>query len=147
MVAEELPGVLAGIHRLVRRRLRRDLPGPRLRGAEVELLHLVSARPGIGVSAAATSLYLAGNSVSTLVNKLTAAGLLHRETNDADRRSARLLITPQAEARLRDWEARRAALVRDQVVRLSDDDRAALQAALPALQRIADGLRDEMEGT
>ncbi|MER6946973.1 MarR family transcriptional regulator [Nonomuraea sp. NPDC000554] len=141
---DALVGVLTGIQRLVRRRLRQGPTGPRLRGAQVELLRLVAANPGIGVSAAAKELFLAGNSVSTLVNQLTAAGLLRRETCHDDRRSARLLATPEAEARLRAWEERRAALVREQVERLSEDDRAALTAALPALRRLAEGLHEEV---
>jgi DNA-binding MarR family transcriptional regulator len=145
-LADGLSGVLTGIQRLIRRRLHQGMPGPRLRGAQVELLRLVAANPGIGVSAAANELYLAGNSVSTMVNQLTAAGLLRRETRHDDRRSARLLPTPEAEARLRDWEERRASLVREQVERLSEADRAALSAALPALRRLADGLH-EKEGT
>ncbi|MEV8631544.1 MarR family transcriptional regulator [Streptosporangium sp. NPDC051023] len=142
---EALADVLAGIQRLVRRRLRQGMTGPRLRGAQVELLRLVSARPGIGVSAAAKELYLAGNSVSTLVNQLTRAGLLRRETGQDDRRSARLLPTAEAQARLRAWQERRAALVREQVERLGDDDRAVLVAALPVLRRLAEGLHEEME--
>ncbi|MEU6715664.1 MarR family transcriptional regulator [Nonomuraea sp. NPDC046802] len=142
---DALTSVLTGIQRLVRRRLRQGLTGPRLRGAQVELLRLVAANPGIGVSAAAKELYLAGNSVSTLVNQLTAAGLLRRESGHDDRRSARLLPTPQAEARLRAWDERRAALVREQVERLSEEDLAALAAALPALRRLAESLHEEVE--
>ncbi|MCK2215534.1 MarR family transcriptional regulator [Actinomadura sp. ATCC 31491] len=137
-------GVLTGVHRLVRRRLRQELPGPRLRGAQVELLRLVSANPGISVSAAARELYLAGNSVSTLVNQLTSAGLLRREARQDDRRSASLRTTSEAEARLRAWQERRVALVREQLERLPEQDRAALAAALPALRRLADGLQEEV---
>ncbi|MEO3870020.1 MarR family transcriptional regulator [Nonomuraea sp. B12E4] len=137
---------MSGIQRLVRRRLLRDTPAaPRLRGAQVELLRLVAESPGIGVSAAAKELYLAGNSVSTLVNQLTAAGLLRREAGQDDRRSARLLPTPVAEARLRAWGQRRAALVRDHVERLDAADQEALAAALPALRRLAGSLREEVE--
>ncbi|MBF8191169.1 MarR family transcriptional regulator [Nonomuraea sp. K274] len=143
---DALISVMSGIQRLIKRRLLREsTTGPRLRGAQVELLRLVSATPGIGVSAAAKELYLAGNSVSTLVNQLTAAGLLRREPGHDDRRSARLLPTPQAEARLRVWHERRARLVREQVERLDETDRNALTAALPALRRLADGLRAEVE--
>ena len=140
-----LVGVLTSIQRLVRRRLRQGMTGPRLRGAQIELLRLVAANPGIGVSAAAKELYLAGNSVSTLVNQLTAAGLLRRETGHDDRRSARLLATAEAEVRLRDWEERRAALLREQVERLSEEDLAVLIVALPALRRLAEGLHEELE--
>ncbi|AJC55421.1 MarR family winged helix-turn-helix transcriptional regulator [Streptomyces sp. 769] len=143
---DELADVLAGIQRLIRRRLRPGLPGPRLRGAEVELLRLVAIRPGIRVSAAAQELYLAGNSVSTLVNQLSGTGYLRRETDPADRRSALLFPTPAARSRLHDWETRRSALVREQLERLPETDRTALEAALPALRQLARNLHQQTEG-
>ncbi len=145
--ADPLADLLAGIQRLVRRRLRRELTGPRLRGAQTELLALAATRPGIRVSEAARELYLAGNSVSTLVNQLTAAGLLVRETDPDDRRSARLAPTPEGGARLTAWRERRSELVREQVGRLSHQDQAALRAALPALRALAQCLHEEVEGT
>ncbi|MDH6113901.1 DNA-binding MarR family transcriptional regulator [Kitasatospora sp. MAP12-15] len=144
-LSNDLAGLLAGIQRLLRRRLRLDLTAPRLRGAEVELLRLVEASPGLRVSAAAKELCLADNSVSTLVNQLVKDGLLRRETDPQDRRAALLLPTPEAVERLRVWTARREALVGEQVAQLSPDDQAALAAALPALRRLAAGLRDREE--
>ncbi|MGI5141585.1 MULTISPECIES: MarR family winged helix-turn-helix transcriptional regulator [unclassified Streptomyces] len=142
---DDLSDALVGVQRLIRRRLRRGISAPRLRGAEVELLRLVATRPGIGVSDAARELYLAGNSVSTLVNQLARDGYLVRETDPADRRAARLLPTEAAEARLRDWRERRTALVRRQVARLDEVDRKALEAALPALRKLAENLHEEAE--
>lgn len=142
---EDLADALVGVQRLIRRRLRREMPDLRLRGAEVELLRLVVERPGIGISDAAKELYLAGNSVSTLVNQLARQGSLVRETDPADRRAARLLPTPAAEARLGEWRRRRADLVRDRLSRLDGADRETLLAAVPALRRLADTLREEGE--
>ncbi|MFI1032663.1 MarR family winged helix-turn-helix transcriptional regulator [Streptomyces sp. NPDC020951] len=142
---EELADALVGVQRLLRRRLRAGLTVPRLRGAEVELLRLVETRPGIGVSEAAKELYLAGNSVSTLVNQLVKDGYLVREQDPADRRAARLLLTEAAETRLRAWQARRAALVGRHVARLDAADREALRAALPALRALAVDLHEEAE--
>jgi DNA-binding MarR family transcriptional regulator len=142
---EELTDALVGIQRLIRRRLRRETPDPPLRGAEVEVLRLVVERPGIGISDAARELHLAGNSVSTLVNQLVRAGYLVRETDPADRRAARLLPTPAAETRLREWRRRRADLVRRQVARLDEADREALRVAVPALRQLAVILREEAE--
>ncbi|MDQ1042806.1 MarR family winged helix-turn-helix transcriptional regulator [Streptomyces sp. V4I2] len=142
---EELADALVGVQRLIRRRLRRDMPDPRLRGAEVELLRLVVDRPGIGISDAAKELYLAGNSVSTLVNQLSRQGYLVRETDPADRRAARLLPTPAAEARLSEWRRRRADLVRRQLARLDAADQEALHAAIPALRELAVNLHEEAE--
>ncbi|MDH6577411.1 MarR family transcriptional regulator [Kitasatospora sp. MAP5-34] len=141
-LTDELPGLLAGVQRLVRRRLRQDLTAPRLRGAQVELLRLVEANPGLRVSAAAKELCLAGNSVSTLVNQLVKAGLLRRQEDPEDRRAALLLTTPEATERLAAWESRRNTLIAEQVAALPEEDRAALAAALPALRRLADGVRD-----
>jgi DNA-binding MarR family transcriptional regulator len=143
--SEELADALVGVQRLIRRRLRPQMADPRLRGAEVELLRLVVAQPGIGISDAAKELYLAGNSVSTLVNQLAREGYLTRETDPADRRAARLLPTPAAEARLSEWRKRRAQLVRRQMDRLDEADRQALRAALPALRKLAVNLHEEAE--
>ncbi|MFD8377300.1 MarR family winged helix-turn-helix transcriptional regulator [Streptomyces sp. NPDC059679] len=150
MATEEFPDsfadVLAGVQRLIRRRLRAGMTEPRLRGAQVDLLRLVVASPRIRVSAAAKELYLAGNSVSTLVNQLVKAGYLHRETDPEDRRSALLTATPAAQARLREWQVRRGALVREQVARLSESERVALAAAVPALRKLAENLHEEVDG-
>ncbi|WP_063838261.1 MarR family winged helix-turn-helix transcriptional regulator [Saccharothrix sp. ST-888] len=142
-LAGELTEQLVGFQRVLRRRLRSGLAAPRLRGAQVELLRLVSARPGIRVSAAAEELFLADNSVSTLVNQLVRAGLLGREPDPLDRRAALLYVTPSAVERLRAWDARRSALVRERFAALTEEDRAALAAALPALRRLTESLRQD----
>lgn len=142
---EELAAAVLGIQRLVRRRLRRGLALPRLRGAEVELLRLVESRPGIGISDAAKELYLASNSVSTLVNQLVKDGHLLRETDPADRRAARLLLTEAAAQRLADWQRRRAELFAGHVARLDEADQDLLAAALPALRRLAVTLHEEVQ--
>ncbi|WP_405819046.1 MarR family transcriptional regulator [Streptomyces sp. NBC_00838] len=144
-LSDSLADVLAGVQRMIRRRLRAGTAAPRLRGAQIDLLRLVGTRPGIRVSDAAKELYLAGNSVSTLANQLSRAGYLRRETDPADRRSVLLLPTGAATARLADWQTRRSALVREQVDRLTREERAALAAALPALRRLARNLREEAE--
>ncbi|MGW7446004.1 MarR family winged helix-turn-helix transcriptional regulator [Kitasatospora sp. NPDC054795] len=139
--ADEFSTLLAGIQRLVRRRLRHTMDEPRLRGAQVELLRLVTETPGLRVSEAAEELCLAGNSVSTLVNQLVALGLLRRESDPADRRAALLHATPEAVERIEAWRRRRRALMEDVVAGLPADRREALAAALPALRQVAEGLR------
>jgi DNA-binding MarR family transcriptional regulator len=141
---DELMDALLGVQRRLRRRLRRQI-APQLRGAEVELLRLVVARPGIGISDAARDLHLAGNSVSTLVNQLSRQGYLIRETDPADRRAARLMPTAAAEARIAEWRKRRAELVRGALSGLDEADRERLRAALPALRALAENLHEEAE--
>jgi DNA-binding MarR family transcriptional regulator len=140
-LADELMTVTMAVRRLVRRRLREEVP-PRLRPAQVELMGVVSRRPGISVAAAARELHLADNSVSTLVNQLLTEGMLRRETDPRDRRAVRLELTPAARRHLADWRARRARLVGARIEAMSQEDRAAIAAALPALGRLLDGLRE-----
>jgi len=139
-LADALGERLNGVRRVLRRRLRAGLAVPALTGSQVELLRLVEAAPGTGVSAAAAALHLAGNSVSTLVNQLTEAGLLRRERDPADGRSARLFLTGAATARLAAWRRARVSLLAGALDELAEDERRALAAALPALARLADAL-------
>jgi DNA-binding MarR family transcriptional regulator len=139
-LAEALTAQLNGVRRVLRRRVRADLGVPALTGSQVELLRLVESAPGIGVSAAAQQLHLAGNSVSTLVNQLTEAALLRRERDPTDRRSARLFLTPAAESRLTAWRAARISLVAGALSALDAGERDALAAAIPALSRLAAAL-------
>jgi DNA-binding MarR family transcriptional regulator len=134
--ADELMGLVLGVRRVVRRRLRTTVSGPVLRGAQIELLQLVEAEPGVGVAAAARSLHLAGNTVSTLVNQLVEAGMLHRGVDPTDRRAAHLTLSEAAQARLSRWRSARSELVGDAVARLSPQDVVALEAALPAFKNL-----------
>ena len=143
---EDFAELLVGIQRLMVRRSQQGEGDLRLRGAQIGLIRLVRANPGIGVSAAAKELHLAGNSVSTLVNQLVAVGLLERRTAAEDRRAVHLTVTPAAVERLLDWDARRTDLVRNQVAALDHEDRAALAASVPALRRLAQGLHEDLEG-
>ncbi|WP_239116642.1 MarR family winged helix-turn-helix transcriptional regulator [Planotetraspora phitsanulokensis] len=143
--ADEVMAVVLALRRVVRRRLRAELPGPLLRGGQVELLQLVETEPGIGVAAAARALHLAGNSVSTLVNQLGASGLLRREIDPTDRRAARLYLTDSAVARLARWRDTRSRLVGDAFGRLSEDEAATVVAALPALRHLLTELAEDAE--
>ena len=97
----------------------------------------------MGVAAAARSLHVAGNTVSTLVNQLIEAGMLHRSVDPADRRAARLTLTDAARDRLARWRAARSLLVAEAVGRLSAHDVAALEAALPALKNLVRELEEQ----
>lgn len=144
-LGDELMRTNAALRRLVRRQIEPppDIPGPRLRGGQVELLGVVEESPGIGVASAAKVLRMAANSVSTLVNQLADAGLLVRETDDDDRRAIRLHLTEAATVRLKAWRQAKARLVGAGVARLSAVDRAAIARALPALRTLMAQLEGE----
>src|SRR4029434_10808697 len=81
---EDLMRVVGQLRRSVRRRVRQDWPHAPLPETHLELLGLVSERPGLRVQEAPGALRLAPNTVSTLVNKLVAAGLLERRRDRRD---------------------------------------------------------------
>jgi len=142
-VVGELMRVTAGLRRASRRRFAAAIGVAPLPEAQRELLLIVSANPGIGVAAAAAELDLAGNSVSTLVNTLVQAGLLVRDVDALDRRAACLDLTDAGRARLSAWRSARAALLGAALDRGGGDDRRAIEAALPALRRLLDDVRDD----
>jgi DNA-binding MarR family transcriptional regulator len=139
-LAESLMTNVMGLRRVIRRQLTPQLFGTRLRGAQVELLRIVEKEPGIGVAAAAKALHMAGNSVSTLVNQLVETGMLERRVDPADRRAARLDLTETARARLANWRRARTEYVAGALDQLSKEDIKAIEAALPALNRLLEAL-------
>jgi DNA-binding MarR family transcriptional regulator len=142
-LAERLLGTVQGIRRVVRRRVRADVPGFPLPGAQVEVLRVVADRPGIGVAAAARELHLATNSVSTLVNQLVEGGLLHRQPDPDDRRATRLEVTAAAADRMAAWRRARTGLVADALTGLSEEDTTAIEQALPALEKLMGILKEQ----
>jgi DNA-binding MarR family transcriptional regulator len=142
-LAESLMREVAGIRRVVRRRLHGRLGFEALTGAQVELLRAVETAPGIGVAAVAKSLHLAGNTVSSQVNQLIDGGYLDRRPDPADRRAVCLHLTAPASERLRSWRAARSELVGRALDALPSEDQAAIEWALPALRRLATVLEEE----
>ncbi|RZU10699.1 transcriptional regulator [Kribbella rubisoli] len=143
-VTETLAEDLLAAIGLVRRRLRRSAGRPlalsTLTGSQAELVRLVRRNPGISVAEAAAELGLVANTVSTLVGQLTERRMLLRAPDEADRRVARLTLTEPAREQVEAWRDRRAALVNEALDGLTADDRDALRAALPVLDKLAERL-------
>jgi len=139
-LGRELLGAIALVNRTGRRAVRQALPTEPLPSAQSELLRLAAGRPGITVADAAQELRLAPNTVSTLVGKLTSAGLLRRSRGSQDARIALLTVTERGQRRLAEWRDLRADLASQALARLSAADRRALTVAVPALMRLAEEL-------
>jgi DNA-binding MarR family transcriptional regulator len=88
---------------------------------------------------------LAGNSVSALVNQLVASGLMRRDTDQQDRRAAKLFLTAKATARLGQWRDTRAEFVGDALERAGAADRELIEQALAPLGRLLEDLRAKGE--
>ncbi len=76
-------------------------------------------------------------SVSRIVAALEERGYVRREVDPEDRRAALLECTPKGRKLLAELRSTRAAALGERLDRLSDDDRQALLAALPALEQLA----------
>jgi len=131
-VAADLFAAISVIRRTARRAARQAWTQQPLPPAQSELLRLAAARPGLTVAEAAQELRLAPNTISTLVGRLTDAGLLSRERSAQDGR------TDKANRRLAEFRDLRAELAGRALVQLPDQDRQALARAIPALLRLAE---------
>ena len=142
-LAGEVLEVVLGIRRVARRAARAAWHQELLPSAQSELLQLAAARPGISVAEAAHELRLAPNTVSTLVGRLDAAGLLERTRAVADGRSVRLSVTDKGARRIAEFRDLRAELAGRALDRLTAADRRVLADAVPALLRFAAQLAEE----
>jgi DNA-binding MarR family transcriptional regulator len=116
-----------------------------LTGAQLDLVRLVRRRPNVSVAEAAAELRLAPNSVSTLVRQLTDSGLLVRRVDAADRRIARLELTPDTAREVGRFRDRRVALLASAIAELRPADRRRLEVAVPILAGLAARLPDLVE--
>ena len=80
---------------------------------------------------------------TSLVDGLIRNGLAHREPDPADRRAVLVSLSEHGRALLQRVRDQRDDVLTDAIAQLSDDDRAALAAAAPALE----ALHELLEGT
>jgi len=133
-------GLAEGIARL-RRALRRGArvadPGNTLAVAQLELLAALTEHPGARPGQLARRLNMRANTVTTIVNALSARGLLDRVTADDDRRAVKLTVTEAGRQAVLSWQATNAAVLHLALSTLPARQRRALAAAVPALDALA----------
>ena len=138
--APQADGLADGIARL-RRALRRGArvadPGNTLAVAQLELLAALTEHPGARPGQLARRLNMRANTVTTIVNALSARGLLDRVTADDDRRAVKLTVTEAGRQAVLSWQATNAAVLHLALSTLPARQRRALAAAVPALDALA----------
>lgn len=110
--------------------------------SQTELLRLVGRQPGISVSQAAAELGWAANTASTLVSKLSAAGLLVREPDEDDRRIGRLRLTASAQSAADTARAARRVALSEALDELDDAEIDQLAAGLDVLAKVTRTLQE-----
>jgi len=128
-VAAELRPLLLRINR----RLRREaLPtGPTV--AQISLLVIIRERPGIGVRELAELERMSAPAMSGYVDRLEGAGLVARTQVAGDRRRVGLELTSAGRKLVRSARAMRTEWLATRLRRLTDEQLAALEAALEPL--------------
>jgi DNA-binding MarR family transcriptional regulator len=115
------------------RHLRRELAGLGITAGQAALLHVIRSNPGIGVRALADREGVSAPAMSGYIDRLESAGFVERVRSEADRRRVGLRITGTGVRVLRSARSRRTAWLAQRMRRLTDDERAAVQAALAPL--------------
>jgi DNA-binding MarR family transcriptional regulator len=132
-------------HRLQRlvlrlnRELRAQNAGSGASNADAVLLAEVRHAPGLGVSELAAIENVARSVMSERIKRLERAGLVATDPRPrSDRRRVGVVITEAGRTLLEAVTARRRAWMAERLTALSPDERAALDVAAAALERITD---------
>jgi DNA-binding MarR family transcriptional regulator len=138
--ARALTDVVARLRRALRRSVRTEFPAELRPVAQVELLQSLRDTGPSRVGDLADRLILGQSTVSTLVGQLIAAGLVTRDIDPADRRVSVVALTDAGKADLRGWDEAHRKRIGGALAVLSEQDRAAILAAVPALGRLVAAL-------
>jgi DNA-binding MarR family transcriptional regulator len=135
-LSEAVADLVARLRRAMRKAARARAPAMPLSVAQLELLSLVQEHPGARPGDLAGLLHLAPNSVSTLANAMSSAGMLDRSPGATDKRTAEFTLTPPGVRLVRQWRTTNAALLQSAIAVLTAPDRQVLTEALPVLERL-----------
>lgn len=131
-----LTDVVTRLRRALRTSIRTEYPWESLPMAQVELMQSLSDQSPARVGDLATRQRLSASTVSGLISQLMSSGLVVRGTHPDDRRVAVVELTDAGRRQLADWQAAHQRRIGTALGLLSDEDRAAVAAALPALAKL-----------
>ena len=131
LLADQLRPVLLRLAR----ELRREAQSLGITGGQVALLAQIKRNPGITASELADRERMSAPGMSGHVGRLETAGLIERE-RASDRRRIGLTVTAEGAKILANVRKRRTAWLAEHLDGLTDDERDAIVAALPALERL-----------
>ena len=115
--------------------------GEGLTPTQASVLGIVTHRGPLGLTELTELEGLNPTMLSRVVGKLDSFGLIRRLRDPEDFRAARVEVTPEGEQAYQRIAAQRAAILSERVAGLPPEQAAALIAALPALENLAEDLR------
>ncbi len=119
----------------ISRELRREIHSLGVTGGQVSLLIQIKRTPGITASALAERERISAPGMSGHIARLEAANLIER-TRAADRRRIGLTLTEAGDRVLTNVRKRRTAWLAEHLKGLTEEEREAIEAALPALEKL-----------
>lgn len=119
------------------RRLRRET-GAQLTPSQLSVMASIHRNGPITLGGLAECERVAPPTITRVVTKLEADGLVTRRPDPDDRRVARVATTPQGDELMAMSRARKVAWLADRLDQLPTRDRARITAALDALERLAE---------
>src|ERR1035437_7257916 len=131
VLPEAVADLVARLRRAMRKAARVRAPAMSLSVARLELLSLLQEHPGARPGDLAGLLHLAANSVSTLANAMTSAGMLDRSPGASDKRTVAFTLTPHGAHLVQQWRSTNAALLQSAIAALNNQDRRASPDAHP----------------
>jgi DNA-binding MarR family transcriptional regulator len=142
--AEDLPTRLRAAIGRLSRRLRQTGAGYELTPSQVSVLLTVVRHSPLRLADLAAIESINPTMLSRITGRLTERDLIRRTSDAADRRAALVQATPEGRRMRKRILTERTAALQECLQELSPQDRAALTAALPALERLVDllGERD-----
>ena len=144
-VETALAEVVAQLRRAMRRAARSVEPTNTLAVAQLELLACLAENPGARPSQLAKLLRLAPNSITTIVNGLSARGYVTRNGCNGDRRTVALQLTATGRKEVRSWQETSERLLRGAWAGLHPAWQQLLAASVPALQELVIAIDDLTE--
>ncbi|TPG16817.1 MarR family winged helix-turn-helix transcriptional regulator [Pedococcus bigeumensis] len=139
--------LVARLRRAMRRAARAAQPAMTLSVAQLELLSVIGERPGSRPGELAQVLRLAPNSISTLANSLTVAGMLERASNAADRRAVTYSLTSAGVAQVTSWRQTNITSLTSALAALTPQEQQIITIAMPVMNRLVTLLDEHTDHT
>ena len=121
----------------VARRIRNNRAAGDLGDSQLSVLFYLEARGPLTPTALAALEHVSPPSMNRTVNGLEEAGFVKRERDTDDARKVLVQVLPAARELLAETRRLRSAWFSDELANLSTEERRALEAAMPALRKLA----------
>lgn len=138
--ATRLAAVISPLRRALLAATREREGLPDIPDAQIEVIRALPRGTMSSPSGLADQLGLGRSTVSNLLASMERAGLIARRARSDDRRAVDVVASAEALGYFDRFDAASAAIVADAAASLSPEDQAALDAAIPALERLRDAL-------